>query len=90
MIVCSEIVVNSAIFTASMSDEKYHRISLNFFSEILEKIIYLFFNLVTLFTHKSINKIIVFVLAVSFFRKYVFEGVGSNFLANSSCIVIGF
>ncbi len=48
-----------------MSDEKYHRISLNFFSEILEQIIYLFFNLVTLFTHKSINKIIVFVLAFS-------------------------
>ena len=82
-------VVNSAIVTASMSDEKYHRISLNFFSEILEQIIYLFFNLVTLFTHKSINKIIVFVLALSFFRKNFFEVFGSKFQAKSICIEIG-
>ena len=52
LIVFSEILVNSAIFTASMSDEKYHRISLNLFSEILEQIIYLFFNLVYLQEHK--------------------------------------
>ena len=36
LIVFSEISVNSAIFTASISAEKYHRISLNFFSEIRE------------------------------------------------------
>ena len=65
LIVFYDMVVNSAIFTASMSDEKYHRISLNFFSGILVQIIYLFFNLVILFTHKSINKTIVFVLALS-------------------------
>lgn len=52
LIVFSEMVVNSAIFTASMSDEKYHRISLNLFSEILEQIIYLFFNLVYLQEHQ--------------------------------------
>ena len=43
LIVFSEILVNSAIFTASISAEKYHRISLNFFSEIQERTIYLFF-----------------------------------------------
>ena len=42
MIVFSEILVNSAIFTASISDEKYHKISLNLASEILERTIYLF------------------------------------------------
>ena len=47
-----------------MSSTKYLRISLNFFCEILERIIYLFFNLTTLVTYKSINKIIVFVLVL--------------------------
>ena len=42
LIVFSEILVNSAIFTASISDEKYHKISLNLASEILERTIYLF------------------------------------------------
>ena len=53
LIVFSEILVNSAIFTASISDEKYHRISLNFFSEIRERIIYLFFNFATLVTFQE-------------------------------------
>nr|DAR81704.1 MAG TPA: hypothetical protein [Caudoviricetes sp.] len=38
----SEILVNSTIFITSISDKKYHKISLNFFSEICERIIYLF------------------------------------------------
>jgi len=38
----SEILVKSAIFKAFISTEKYHKISLNFFSEILERTIYLF------------------------------------------------
>ena len=36
-----------------MSDEKYHKISLNFFSEIRERTIYLFFNFATLVTFQE-------------------------------------
>ena len=45
-----EIPVKFAILVASISSVKYLRISLNFFSEILERIIYLFFNFATLVT----------------------------------------
>ena len=48
--VTSEILVKFDIFDASISSVKYLRISLNFFSEILERIIYLFFNFATLVT----------------------------------------
>ena len=53
LIVFSEILVNSTIFTASISDEKYHKISLNLASEILERTIYLFFNFATLVTFQE-------------------------------------
>ena len=41
--VASEILVKFDIFDASISSVKYFRISLNLASEILERIIYLFF-----------------------------------------------
>ena len=50
-----EIPVKFAILVASISSAKYLRISLNFFCEIRERIIYLFF----------IDRIIVLVLALS-------------------------
>ena len=50
-----EIPVKFAILVASISSVKYLRISLNFFCEIRERIIYLFF----------IDRIIVLVLALS-------------------------
>ncbi len=53
--VASEILVKFDIFDAFISSAKYFRISLNSFSEIRERIIYLFF----------IDKIIVLVLALS-------------------------
>nr|DAU62533.1 MAG TPA: hypothetical protein [Caudoviricetes sp.] len=56
----SEILVNSDIFITSISDKKYHKISLNFFSEIWERIIYLF----------SIDKIIVLVLSYASLTTY--------------------
>ena len=52
-----EIPVKFAILVASISSVKYFRISLNFFSEIRERIIYLFF----------IDKIIVLVLSFTLF-----------------------
>ena len=84
LIVFSEILVNSAIFTASMSDEKYHKISLNFFSEIRERTIYLFFNFATLVTfqehsfHRNLLLLMFilssvelkFILVVCFFVKF--------------------
>ena len=36
-----------------MSNEKYHKISLNFFSEIRERTIYLFFNFAMLVTFQE-------------------------------------
>ena len=51
--VASEILVKFDIFDASMSSAKYLRISLNFFSEIRERIIYLFFNFATLVTFQE-------------------------------------
>ena len=68
LIVFSEILVNSAIFTASISDEKYHRISLNFFSEIQERTIYLFFNFATLVTfqeHSFHRNLLLFCVSLS-------------------------
>ena len=84
LIVFSEILVNSAIFTASISDEKYHKISLNFFSEIRERTIYLFFNFATLVTfqehsfHRNLLLLMFilssvelkFILVVCFFVKF--------------------
>ena len=60
--------VKFAIFTASMSDEKYHRISLNFFYEIRERIIYLFFNFATLVTfqeHSSHRNLLLLCVSLS-------------------------
>ena len=51
--VTSEILVKFDIFDASMSSVKYLRISLNFFSEIRERTIYLFFNFATLVTFQE-------------------------------------
>ena len=68
LIVFSEILVNSAIFTASMSDEKYHKISLNFFSEIRERTIYLFFNFATLVVfqeHSSYRNLMLLFMSLS-------------------------
>ena len=68
LIVFSEILVNSAIFTASMSDEKYHKISLNFFSEIRERTIYLFFNFATLVVfqeHSSYRNLMLLCVSLS-------------------------
>ena len=49
----SEILVKFDIFDASISSAKYFRIALNFFSEIRERIIYLFFNFATLVTFQE-------------------------------------
>ena len=68
LIVFSEILVNSTIFTASISDEKYHKISLNLASEILERTIYLFFNFATLVTfqeHSSHRNLILLIFVLS-------------------------
>ena len=51
--VTSEILVKFDIFNASISSEKYFRISLNLASEILERTIYLFFNFATLVTFQE-------------------------------------
>ena len=48
-----EIPVKFAILVASISSEKYLRISLNLASEILERTIYLFFNFATLVTFQE-------------------------------------
>ena len=67
-----------------MSDEKYHKISLNFFSEIRERTIYLFFNFATLVTfqehsfHRNLLLLMFilssvelkFILVVCFFVKF--------------------
>lgn len=45
-----EIPVKFAILVASISSAKYFKISLNFFCEIRERTIYLFFNFATLVT----------------------------------------
>ena len=46
-------LVKFDIFDASISSEKYLRISLNLASEILERTIYLFFNFATLVTFQE-------------------------------------
>ena len=51
--VASEILVKFDIFDASISSAKYFRIALNFFSEIRERTIYLFFNFATLVTFQE-------------------------------------
>ena len=51
--VTSEILVKFDIFYASISSAKYFRIALNFFSEIRERTIYLFFNFATLVTFQE-------------------------------------
>ena len=51
--IASEILVKFNIFDASISYEKYFRISLNLASEILERTIYLFFNFATLVTFQE-------------------------------------
>ena len=48
-----EIPVKFAILVASISSAKYLRISLNFFSEIRERTICLFFNFATLVTFQK-------------------------------------
>ena len=48
-----EIPVKFAILVASISSAKYFKISLNFFSEIRERNIYLFFNFATLVTFQE-------------------------------------
>ena len=48
-----EIPVKFAILVASISSEKYLRISLNLASEILERTIYLLFNFATLVTFQE-------------------------------------
>ncbi len=48
-----EIPVKFAILVASISSAKYFRIALNFFSEIRERTIYLFFNFATLVTFQE-------------------------------------
>ena len=48
-----EIPVKFAILVASISSEKYLRISLNLASEILERTIYLFFNFAILVTFQE-------------------------------------
>ena len=48
-----EIPVKFAILVASISCAKYFKISLNFFSEIRERTIYLFFNFATLVTFQE-------------------------------------
>ena len=48
-----EIPVKFAILVASISSEKYLRISLNLASEIRERTIYLFFNFATLVTFQK-------------------------------------
>ena len=51
--VASEILVKFDIFDASISSVKYFKIALNFFSEIRERTIYLFFNFATLVTFQE-------------------------------------
>ena len=66
--VASEILVKFDIFDASMSSVKYLRISLNFFSEIRERTIYLFFNFATLVTfqeHSSHRNLLLLCVSLS-------------------------
>ena len=66
--VTSEILVKFDIFDASISSEKYLRISLNFFSEIRERNIYLFFNFATLVTfqeHSSHRNLLLLCMSLS-------------------------
>ena len=66
--VASEILVKFDIFDASISSAKYFRISLNFFSEIRERIIYLFLNLATLVTfqeHRSHRNLLPLCMSLS-------------------------
>ena len=66
--VTSEILAKFDIFDASISDEKYHKISLNFFSEIRERTIYLFFNFATLVTfqeHSSHRNLLLLCVSLS-------------------------
>ena len=66
--VTSEILVKFDIFDASMSSVKYLRISLNFFSEIRERTIYLFFNFATLVTfqeHSSHRNLLLLCMSLS-------------------------
>ena len=66
--VTSEILVKFDIFDASMSSVKYLRISLNFFSEIRERTIYLFFNFATLVVfqeHSSYRNLMLLFMSLS-------------------------
>ena len=66
--VTSEILVKFHIFDASISSVKYFRISLNLASEILERIIYLFFNfamLVTFQEHSSHRNLLLLCMSLS-------------------------
>ncbi len=63
-----EIPVKFAILVASISCAKYFKISLNFFSEIRERTIYLFFNFATLVTFQEYSShrnliLLIFVLS---------------------------
>ena len=63
-----EIPVKFAILVASISSEKYLRISLNLASEIRERTIYLFFNFATLVTfqeHSSHRNLLLLCVSLS-------------------------
>ena len=63
-----EISVKFAILVASISSTKYFKISLNFFFEIRERIIYLFFNFATLVTfqdHSSHRNLLLLCVSLS-------------------------